>query len=249
MNTQVEEVKDVEIEKKVMPIPTQAKLIIVRDQTTLSKANEFFLIIRQLRKEVAEGYDDLIKKAHEAHKLALAKKAKYEAPLIEAETYLNGQVTAYHQEIEKRRRQEEEMARQRAIKEEMERRKKEEEDRLAQAAALEEVGAVEEAQAIIDETIEENSKPVEVYTPPPETPKARLDGMTIVKYWSAEVTDLRALVKAVAEGKQPLVYLQANMPPLNRQAESLKEELRIPGVKAIWKSSAKSTGKRTQAIE
>lgn len=58
-------------------------------------------------------------------------------------------------------------------------------------------------------------------------------GLSIRATWSAEVTDLMELVKAVAKGKQPLSYLSPCLTALNLQAKSLKSELKIPGVKAI----------------
>ena len=239
------ELNQVEIvRQQVVPIPLQAKMIVVTDQQTLTQANDFFLTIKALRKRIAETFDPIISAAHKTHQEAITQRKLVEEPLIIAEKYLNGQVTAYHQEVEKKRREEEEIARQKAIKEEMERRKKEEEDRLAQAVALEEVGAVEEAQAIVDEVIEENAKPVEVYTPPPETPKVELEGASVKTYWKCEVTDFMKLVKAVANGQAPSNCLEANMTVLNGLARSLKSEMRYPGVKAVSSSSMVATGRK-----
>ncbi len=235
------------VQKEVLPIPEQAKMIVVRDQPSLVKANDFFLTIKALRKKIADTFDPIISKAHAAHKEALNQKSLIEAPLATAEKYLNGQVTAYHQEVEKKRREEEELARQKAIVEEMERRKAEEEIRMTQAAALEAVGAKEEAEALVAETIEENEKPVEIYVPPPTTPKADLTGVSIKTYWSAEVTDLKVLCRAVAEGKAPIACVEPNMAVLNAQARALKKEMNIPGVKAVSTSSMASTGKRAAA--
>jgi len=235
------------IQEKVMPIPEQAKMIVVRDQPSLSMANDFYLTIRALRKEVDSTFDPIIKKSHEAHKEALNQKAKYEAPLLMAEKYLNGQVTAYHQEIEKKRREEAELARQKAIKEEMERRKAEEEARIAQAAELEAVGATEEANSLIQEAVDDTQKPLEVYVPPPTTQKVELEGASIKTYWQAEVTDLRALCRAVADGKTAIACVEPNMTVLNAQARALKKEMAIPGVRAVPTSSMASTGKRRAA--
>jgi hypothetical protein len=210
----------------------------------LRQANSFFLDIKALRKKIADVFNPIIEKAHSAHKEALFQKAQTEAPLIEAEKYLNGQITVYHQEQEKKRREEEELARQKAIKEEMERRKKEEDARIAQAAELEAAGAQEEAQALVDEVIEDIGKPVEVYVPPPETQRVKLDGATVKTYWHAEVTDLKALCKAIGEGSQPLAYVKADLPTLNTLAGRLKKEMNIPGVKAVSTSSMSATGRR-----
>ena len=51
--------------------------------------------------------------------------------------------------------------------------------------------------------------------------------------WKAEVTDLMALVDAVAANKVPLFYLQANEKALNDAARAAKAALNIPGVKPV----------------
>jgi len=235
------------VQAEVLPIPEQAKMIVVRDQPSLSKANEFFLTIKALRAKIAATFDPIIKKAHAAHKEALDQKAIIEAPLVTAEKYLNGQVTAYHQEVEKKRREEQEILRQEAVKAEMARRKAEEDERTRQAAELEAAGATEEAEALVVETVEESQKPIEVYVSPVATPKAELEGATVKTYWLAEVTNLRDLCHAVADGKAPLACIEPNMTVLNAQARALKKEMAIPGVRAVSTSSMASTGKRRAA--
>lgn len=232
------------VQAEVLPIPDQAKMIVVRDQPSLSKANDFFLTIKALRGKIAATFDPIIKKAHEAHKEALNQKAIIEAPLVTAEKYLNGQVTAYHQEIEKKRREEEEIARQEAVKAEMARREKEIEERINQAIALEEVKAHEEAESIMADTIEANQAPIEVYVPPVATPKAELEGASIKTYWSARITNKMKLIKAVAEGRAPETCLEANMTVLNGLARSLKKEMKIDGVEAVSMASMASVGGR-----
>ena len=235
------------VQKEVLPIPDQAKMIVVRDQPSLSKANDFFLTIKALRKKIAQTFDPIISAAHRTHQEAIEQRRKVEEPLVMAEKYLKGQVTAYHQEVERKRAEEAEIARQEAIKAEMARRKAEEEARLAQAAELESAGAKEEAEALVAETVEENQKPIEVYVPPPATPKAEIQGATVKTYWQAELTDLKALCKAVSDGKAPLNTIEANMTVLNQMARALKKELAIPGVRAVSTASMASTGRRNVA--
>ena len=235
------------VTKEVLSVPDRANLIIVKDQVSLTAANQVFLDIKGLRKKIEDTFSPIISAAHRTHQEAIAQRKKIEEPLIVAERYLNGQVTAYHQEIEKKRREEEEIARQEAVKAEMARRKAEEDERTRQAAELEAAGAKEEAEALLQETVEANQAPVEVYIPPVATPKAELEGATVKTYWHAEVTDLRALCRAVAEGKAPIACVEPNMTVLNAQARALKKEMAIPGVRAVSTSSMASTGKRKAA--
>lgn len=58
-------------------------------------------------------------------------------------------------------------------------------------------------------------------------------GITRRESWHAEVTDLRALVRGVAEGEVPLAAIDPNLRFLNGQARALRSELRYPGVRAV----------------
>ncbi len=240
-----------QVKAETLPIPTQAKMIIVRDEGSLRQANDFFNIIRALRKKIASVFDPMEeaakeakRKAEDSRKAIVEQREKIEAPLKDAESYLGGQVVDYKKEQDRKREEEIGLQRQKAIKEEMERRKKEEEARIEQAAALEAAGAQEEAQALVDEVIEDIGRPVEVYVPPPETQKVKLDGATVKTFWSAKVTNKMKLIKAVAEGKAPEGCLDPNMTVLNGLARSLKKEMKIEGVEAVPTSSMSSTGRR-----
>jgi len=238
------------VSKEVMPISEQARMISVIDHPTLVKANDFFLVIRQMRKKIGDVFDPIIEAAKEAKRKAdltraeaVRQKEKIEEPLLRAEAYLNGQITDYKRIQDRIREEEEEKLRQKAIKEETERRKKEEDLRMKQAAALEKAGATEEAEALIEETIQAQEEPMQVYVAPPTTPKVELNGMTTVTTWHAEVTDIKILCLAIGQGRCPTAYVEANLPALNKQAISLKAEMKIPGVKAVSETKSRPTGR------
>ena len=67
-------------------------------------------------------------------------------------------------------------------------------------------------------------------------------GVQLRETWRAEVVDFMALVKGVASGKVPPSYLLPNDSLLNQQARALKEELRLPGVKAVKEAGIASKG-------
>jgi hypothetical protein len=73
-------------------------------------------------------------------------------------------------------------------------------------------------------------EPVAVFVAP-SVPK--IAGQSVSERWHAEVVDLLALVKAVAEGRAAITFLEPNMPALNKQAQSLKRAMNLPGVKAV----------------
>ena len=238
------------VQREVTPLSEQALMIKVQNQPTLRQANDFFLILRQMRKKIGDVFDPIIEAAKEAKRKAdltraeaVRQKEKIEEPLLRAEAYLNGQITDYKREQDKIREEEEEKLRQKAIKEEMERRKKEEDQRLKEAAKLEKAGATEEAEALIEETIRAQEEPMQIYTPPPSTPKVELNGMAMITTWHAEVVNLKELCLAVGQGRCPIAYVEANLPALNKQAISLKGEMKIPGCKAVSETKSRPTGR------
>lgn len=239
-----------EVKGRALPIATEAMAVIVRDQGTLSKANQLYLLIDAGRKEIKDYFGPIVeawkeskKKADDGRALTLRKWEKAEEPLVRARAYLDTQIVDYKRIQDKIREEEEERNRQKAIKEEMERRKKEEDIRMKQAAALEKAGAQEEAEALIEETIQAQEEPMQVYVAPPSTPKVELNGMAMVTLWHAEVIDIKSLCLAVGQGKCPTAYVEANMPALNKQAISLKGEMRIPGCKAVSETKSRPTGR------
>jgi hypothetical protein len=64
------------------------------------------------------------------------------------------------------------------------------------------------------------------------TPQAT--GVTINSYWNAEVTDLAALVAAVAKGAAPIEALQADIVYLNKLARLHQDTAKaLPGTRFI----------------
>lgn len=63
------------------------------------------------------------------------------------------------------------------------------------------------------------------------TDKPVIDGISTRDNWKAEVTDLPALVKAVAEGKAPMTMIQADTKVIGQMARALKGSVKYPGVR------------------
>ncbi len=229
MSTEVEVIR-----AEVLPIPDQAKMILVRDAESMARGNEFFLVIRGLRKKIDDTFDPIISKAHEAHKEAINQKKKIEEPLIIAANWLNVQMTAYKQEQDRIRREEEEKIRQIAIREEMERRKKEEQRRMEEAAALEQAGAKEEAEQVMAEIIQETASPIIVDPLPPITSKVETRGMATQTTWTFEI---------ISESLIPRQYLIPDMVKIGGIVRALKDATNIPGIKVISQTKMKATGR------
>lgn len=205
--------------EKALAYPDQARSLRITDAGTYQAACDFLMGIKALRAEIADTFEPHVKRAHEAHKALLKEQKDAEAPLIEAERIAKAALVVYDQEQERIRRDE-----QRRLQEQL--RREEEERRLAEAVDLEQAGEQAEADALISAPVD-----VPVVAVAPMTPK--VSGISYRETWSAEVTDLAALVAYVARHSQFAGLLSPNMPALNGQARSLKGQLQIPGVKAI----------------
>ena len=217
-----------EVATLALSIPDAAKKLAITDDVSLSIGNQLLLSIKDIRKQISDTFDPLAKKAHEAHKAILEEKKKAEAPLVEAEGIIKPSIARYMAEAERKRREEEER-----IRKEME--KRAEEEALAAAIEAEDAGDLAEAEAIL-------SAPVfvpHVSAPPPP----KLEGISIRNIIKFEVTDLRALVKAVAAGQVPIEAIKPNDVVIGAQARSLRLSLHWPGVR-VWAEDSVAAGRR-----
>jgi hypothetical protein len=138
--------------------------------------------------------------------------------LIEAERTLKHAMLGFTRQQENIRQQEENRARELADKE---------------AARLQRRADKAREAGKDDKADELETQALAVPTPIIPSSTARVSGIVQRATWKAEVTDLKALVVAVAAGQAPVTLLLPNMPVLNMQARSLKRELNIPGVRAV----------------
>ena len=211
------------LEQKKDDIVGRATSIEILDPLTYEQAVEYAKAIKAVGKDIEMFCEDGIKAAHATWKTLLAARDEKLKPLKEAESILKSKMIRYTEEEERKRREEE--AR---IREEM--RKQEEEARLRAAEQLEKEGRIEEASQVIEEPI---------FTPTVVLPQAtQPKGVSYRENYSARVTDLKALCRAVVEGRVPEAAVTPNMTVLNQQARSLKTALKWPGVEVICEKSA-----------
>jgi hypothetical protein len=175
--------------------------------------------IKQALAQIAAKCRPVVDAAHKAHKEAVRQQKEAEAPWLDAERIIKTGMGDYLAEEERKRQALEAELRAKAAREA-------EEAQIREAIALEAAGAPEAADAVLDLPPE----PVAVFVAP-SVPK--IAGQSVSERWHAEVVDLLALVKAVAEGRAAITFLEPNMPALNKQAQSLKRAMNLPGVKAV----------------
>lgn len=115
-----------------------------------------------------------------------------------------------------------------------------ERERLAEEAAkLAEAGRTEEA-AVKLETA------AVISAPAADTEAVKAAGISFTERWQAEVVDIVALCRYVADNPDQRALVTANQVALNGMARALKGSMKIPGVKAI---SQRTTTVRTNTDE
>jgi len=211
-----------EVDQKALTIIEEAHLVAVTDSETYTNAGILWKSIKDLKKKVSDHHEEIISLAHQTHKKAIAQRDKILVPLTGAGKSVKTAMETYDREQERIRQEQERRLREIA--------RKEEEDRqLEEALEAEQNGEQEEAEAILEEP---------AYVPPvvvPKTTPKLKEGPVYRPIWQYEVIDFLALVKAVASGKAPILALQANNVFLGQQARSLKDTMKISGVRVFSK--------------
>lgn len=141
-----------------------------------------------------------------------------EATLASAEQLLKGAMSAFDERQESERREA-----QRRLDEAAERERRKLEQQAERAAA----------KGDADKAAELQERAAMVVAPIAQQDRPAVAGVSRRETWRAEVTDLRALVRAIADGHVPLTAVEANQKFLNNQARALRSEMRYPGVRAV----------------
>jgi hypothetical protein len=211
---------------EAMTWPTRARALVVTDDASYSAGATLLMGIKALRKRIADVFDPHVKRAYDAHKALVREKTDADAPLTMAESIIKDSLVTFTQAQERVRRATQ-------LRLEAEARAQAETRAMEEAAALETEGLATGDASLLEAAQTLIAQPVEVapvYVAP-ATPA--VSGISMRETWSAEVVDLSALVRHVAEHPEYLNLVIANQPALNALARSLKKSLSVPGVKAV----------------
>ncbi len=210
------ETKDIAAESSTML--AEAKVFKIADSRQYTEAGARLQGIKALSKKLDDTFDPHIKRAFDAHRALVAEKKTHQTPLQTTEALLKTAMLGYMQEEERKRREIEAKAQEEARKE-----REKLEARAAKAAAA---GKTEKAEAL-------QATAAAVMAPLIPVTTQKLAGISTRITYSATVTDLLELCKAIAAGTIPVNAVTANMPFLNNQARVMKETLAYPGVKVV----------------
>lgn len=219
-------------EQNAITLTEQANAIVIRSNDDRVNAETIMESLSDAEKRIfayldpprAKAYDD-----YQYHKNRLDEAIN---PIKQARKETKQKCIKYDSEQERIRKAEQERL-------ESEARKRAEDEALELAAQAEKEGDTETAQAIISDPVQ--SVPVFV----PRTAPAPSKLTAGRKVYSAEVTDLKALCKAIGDGRvqsEIIIGIDYNKekkltsPALNKIASALKESMNIPGCKCVYKT-------------
>lgn len=150
-------------------------------------------------------------------------------PLEMEKVRLGGELTKWNQKQAKEREAAEAREREAADAQALE-------EQLQRAIELEASGELDKMEEVLSDPTPPPPVIIQVQRP------AKVSGQVGRTYYSAEVTNLRDLVKAVADGKAPIQALQANQSFINNQADQFKEGFDMPGCELRKRSSTSFRG-------
>ena len=231
-----------------------AEILDVNSQATLDLATEELNAAMEQFEQI-----DAMRKYQKAPALEACKRVdEFFRPLLEprekAAKILRGKIANYVRQQERERaeaiaraREAERIERERIAKEaaEAEARARTERERLeAEAKAQAEAGNVNAAAQLQQEAeraelagvqeAQEQLALIESVQVPVEHQAPELTGVSKPRaLYSCEVVDLATLVRAVAEGRASMAYLQPNQEVLDRTARALQDQFRVEGCKLV----------------
>jgi hypothetical protein len=208
-----------ELQAATAPVLTAARCLVITDKPSHGTGMNLLKTLACAERTVKSKLNPIVDTAHKAHAMLTALRKELLDPITEAKGIVSGKLMEYE---EAAKAAAEEEARLLAEQE----RKAEEERRLQAATDAESRGDKAGAEAIL------NEQPAEVVVHV-DAEVAAVEGVgKTYEVWSAEVTDLEALV---AHGV--VEYLLPNTVALNAIARAMKGGLKIPGVRAVCKTT------------
>lgn len=197
----------------------------VVDDETLKEAAQAGRVLQAASKELENLYKPRKQAYDAAKKIVLEMETRDRDEIDVVKKDLAGQTLRYQDAQEELRLEQQRKERAAALA-------AQEEIRLQEAILLEASGQTAEANQLLDDPGLE--APVIVQSAEPK----RQAGTVRREKWKAKVDDLAALVKGVAQGKVPILAIEANQSHLDRAATDYREGLGYPGVSVYKEISA-----------
>jgi hypothetical protein len=201
-----------------------SKITQVTTPEELEFANNAGRVLQGSTKEVELFYKPLKQQVDAFKAPLLAHEKEFAGPVDAEKRRLGALITAYNQEVEKKRQEAERLAREEADRVARE-------EQLARAIELEQSGDVEAAAQVLDEPV--MAAPVVIQAEAP----VRMAGQVGKTTYKCVVTDVKALLKAVASGAAPMQCFLIDQGWLDKKAALEKDGFSLPGCRLDKQSS------------
>ena len=219
----------IQVRADMRPVLEAARAMTVTDEPSYEQAMKLAAECARRSKKVETEFSEAREKTHAAWKAVTILIASFTKPLDEARKLLDGKAGKWHREEVERRRVESEKKR---LAEE----KARAEEKLRLAVNIESIGTTDAKRA--DEAILEEP----IYVEPVAVEAPHVEGSTHVPRWTFEVTDIMALIKAVASGTENASLLAVNTTMLGQMARSQKNAAKVTGIKFFDSGTVRHTG-------
>ena len=195
-----------------------AGAMVVSGQPEYESAGDFIADLKAYKKGLVKDQSEFTGPLEVAKKKIFAKFKPHITKIDEAIASVNSKMTVYFQAEEKKRREAEAAA--------VEKARKEQERLLKRADKADDSDKPEKAEALREQA---SVTTVAIVVP---TANKQTTRTTMVTTWSAQVYDKLALIEAVAKGEASMELLDVNQSASNKMATAQKNTLKIPGVRA-----------------
>jgi len=229
-----------ELVRENLPLVERAKALVIDSAESHGVALNTIKACRAVEKELTDRFEKPRKDLDTAKKSLLATRDGMVGPFAEARSIVSRKADDYEAAERRRAEAEARAAEAEARRIEAANRAAEQERALAAALEAEQAGDGQQAADLLAEAEEVESAPVFVPVVAPRAQIATVAGVSTQTRYSAEVVDMGMLVAHVATHPDMLNLLEPDMPALNSLARSLRDAMRIPGVRAVA-STVRST--------
>jgi len=200
------------LQKQINSTVRMVRNLIVDSPTSLQTASGFLLKCKEREVLIGEEFDDIIKKANETHKTAVARKNLHLKPINDAKTLINQKVSAYNQELNRLEGIKQAAATKKA-------RELEESKRKTEVSQLKDEGFLEEAKVVQQEI-----RPLTVTS---TTKRVMPKGMSMRANWQIKVVDAKTLAAEKPE------YMIPDLAVLKALVKAQKGACVVPGC-TVW---------------
>lgn len=210
------------MESEILPLEAEFNQITIKTDADFERVDARVRMVKRLSKDADTIFDGTIKGYYDPYKFWLGCKKAITDRLATLERQGKNALIAFTEQKERERQEAEWKARLEA--EEQERKQKEKLEKQAQKA--EDKGNTEKA-----EDLRAQAEVVHVPAAPVAVEPPKVAGSSIRYRWVGECVDLKALAKAVAEGRASINLIAPNAKAINDQARATQDTFPIDGIK------------------